>query len=202
MECGSSGICISPSNWCDGVFHCPNGEDENRCGESARGTPRAGVTGALDHPHPKAFRPALGSGCVLASPRVWPAGIYLLARVCAPWWHLPLTLLRSWCPLLHPGSVSRAFQISRGPSLSWCHLSFCIRLPSRALKSSRVPLFPWLSQAAACPPTSVAPPWQFCMPALVAVVRAVGRGEWVAPASRGWDTLGSRHSIWTFLRNL
>lgn len=115
MECGSSGICISPSNWCDGVFHCPNGEDENRCGESAGGTPRVGVTGALDHPHPKAFRPALG--CVLASPRVWPAGIYLLARVCAPWWHLPLTLLRSWCPLLHPGSVSRAFRISRGPSL-------------------------------------------------------------------------------------
>ncbi|XP_058517588.1 transmembrane protease serine 2 [Ochotona princeps] len=31
IECGSSGICISPSNWCDGVFHCPNGEDENRC---------------------------------------------------------------------------------------------------------------------------------------------------------------------------
>nr|XP_045007010.1 transmembrane protease serine 2 [Jaculus jaculus]XP_045007011.1 transmembrane protease serine 2 [Jaculus jaculus]XP_045007012.1 transmembrane protease serine 2 [Jaculus jaculus]XP_045007013.1 transmembrane protease serine 2 [Jaculus jaculus] len=31
MECGSSGICISPSLWCDGIMHCPNGEDENRC---------------------------------------------------------------------------------------------------------------------------------------------------------------------------
>ncbi|XP_003927643.1 transmembrane protease serine 2 isoform X3 [Saimiri boliviensis] len=31
MECGSSGICVSPSNWCDGVSHCPSGEDENRC---------------------------------------------------------------------------------------------------------------------------------------------------------------------------
>lgn len=33
MECGSSGTCISPSHWCDGVLHCPGGEDENRCGE-------------------------------------------------------------------------------------------------------------------------------------------------------------------------
>ncbi|KAK2491263.1 hypothetical protein MC885_015716 [Smutsia gigantea] len=31
MECGSSGTCISPSHWCDGVLHCPGGEDENRC---------------------------------------------------------------------------------------------------------------------------------------------------------------------------
>ncbi|KAM5281194.1 transmembrane protease serine 2 [Ctenodactylus gundi] len=31
MECGSSGICLSASLWCDGVAHCPNGEDENRC---------------------------------------------------------------------------------------------------------------------------------------------------------------------------
>ncbi|KAM9170546.1 transmembrane protease serine 2 isoform 3-T3 [Pangshura tecta] len=31
IECGSSGICVSPSQWCDGVAHCSNGEDENRC---------------------------------------------------------------------------------------------------------------------------------------------------------------------------
>ncbi|XP_004842514.1 transmembrane protease serine 2 isoform X1 [Heterocephalus glaber] len=31
VECGSSGICISPSLWCDGVPHCPSGEDENGC---------------------------------------------------------------------------------------------------------------------------------------------------------------------------
>ncbi|XP_054984167.1 transmembrane protease serine 2 [Sorex araneus] len=31
MECGSSKICVSPSHWCDGVLHCPQGEDENRC---------------------------------------------------------------------------------------------------------------------------------------------------------------------------
>ncbi|KAM4887549.1 transmembrane protease serine 2 isoform 2-T2 [Thomomys bottae] len=31
IECGNSGTCISPSLWCDGVSHCPNGEDENRC---------------------------------------------------------------------------------------------------------------------------------------------------------------------------
>ncbi|XP_054684515.1 transmembrane protease serine 2 [Grus americana] len=31
IECGSSGACISPSQWCDGVSHCPNGEDEIRC---------------------------------------------------------------------------------------------------------------------------------------------------------------------------
>ncbi|EPY89735.1 transmembrane protease serine 2 [Camelus ferus] len=31
MECGSSGTCISPSQWCDGVLHCPGGEDENQC---------------------------------------------------------------------------------------------------------------------------------------------------------------------------
>lgn len=33
MECGSSGTCISSSLWCDGISHCPNEEDENRCGE-------------------------------------------------------------------------------------------------------------------------------------------------------------------------
>uniref|UniRef100_A0A6I8PAW0 Transmembrane serine protease 2 n=2 Tax=Ornithorhynchus anatinus TaxID=9258 RepID=A0A6I8PAW0_ORNAN len=31
IECGSSGTCISPSFWCDGISHCPSGEDENRC---------------------------------------------------------------------------------------------------------------------------------------------------------------------------
>ncbi|XP_012882786.1 PREDICTED: transmembrane protease serine 2 isoform X1 [Dipodomys ordii] len=31
VECGSSGTCISAALWCDGVSHCPNGEDENRC---------------------------------------------------------------------------------------------------------------------------------------------------------------------------
>uniref|UniRef100_H0X0R3 Transmembrane protease serine 2 n=1 Tax=Otolemur garnettii TaxID=30611 RepID=H0X0R3_OTOGA len=31
MECGSSGTCISPYHWCDGISHCPHGEDENRC---------------------------------------------------------------------------------------------------------------------------------------------------------------------------
>ncbi|XP_047927440.1 transmembrane protease serine 2 [Anser cygnoides] len=31
IECGSSGVCVSPSDWCDGVINCPNGEDENRC---------------------------------------------------------------------------------------------------------------------------------------------------------------------------
>ena len=34
IECGSSGTCVSPSHWCDGVLHCPSGEDENRCGKS------------------------------------------------------------------------------------------------------------------------------------------------------------------------
>ncbi|XP_050017990.1 transmembrane protease serine 2 isoform X1 [Alexandromys fortis] len=36
MECGSSGTCISSSLWCDGISHCPNEEDENRCGEFVR----------------------------------------------------------------------------------------------------------------------------------------------------------------------
>ncbi|XP_005375911.1 PREDICTED: transmembrane protease serine 2 isoform X2 [Chinchilla lanigera] len=31
VECSSSGVCISPSLWCDGVMQCPNGEDESRC---------------------------------------------------------------------------------------------------------------------------------------------------------------------------
>lgn len=31
MECGHTGTCVSPSQWCDGVLHCPAGEDENRC---------------------------------------------------------------------------------------------------------------------------------------------------------------------------
>ncbi|XP_030744530.2 transmembrane protease serine 2 [Echinops telfairi] len=31
IECGSSGTCVSPSLWCDGISHCPSGEDENRC---------------------------------------------------------------------------------------------------------------------------------------------------------------------------
>ncbi|XP_009502895.2 transmembrane protease serine 2 isoform X1 [Phalacrocorax carbo] len=30
-ECGSSGACTVPSEWCDGVIQCPNGEDETRC---------------------------------------------------------------------------------------------------------------------------------------------------------------------------
>lgn len=34
IECGSSGTCVSASHWCDGILHCPSGEDENRCGES------------------------------------------------------------------------------------------------------------------------------------------------------------------------
>ncbi|XP_076975070.1 transmembrane protease serine 2 isoform X2 [Tamandua tetradactyla] len=31
MECGSSGTCISPSYWCDGISQCPTGEDEIQC---------------------------------------------------------------------------------------------------------------------------------------------------------------------------
>nr|XP_014432687.1 transmembrane protease serine 2 isoform X1 [Pelodiscus sinensis] len=31
IQCGSSGTCVSPSQWCDGVADCSNGEDENRC---------------------------------------------------------------------------------------------------------------------------------------------------------------------------
>ncbi|XP_069328366.1 transmembrane protease serine 2 isoform X1 [Eulemur rufifrons] len=31
VECGSSGTCVSPAHWCDGVSHCPSGEDENQC---------------------------------------------------------------------------------------------------------------------------------------------------------------------------
>ncbi|XP_061483582.1 transmembrane protease serine 2 isoform X2 [Rhineura floridana] len=31
IQCGTLGVCVSPSKWCDGVNDCPNGEDENRC---------------------------------------------------------------------------------------------------------------------------------------------------------------------------
>uniref|UniRef100_K9J1C5 Transmembrane protease serine 2 n=1 Tax=Desmodus rotundus TaxID=9430 RepID=K9J1C5_DESRO len=31
MECGSSGTCVSAFQWCDGILHCPSGEDENQC---------------------------------------------------------------------------------------------------------------------------------------------------------------------------
>lgn len=31
MECGSSGTCVSASLWCDGILHCPSGEDEKQC---------------------------------------------------------------------------------------------------------------------------------------------------------------------------
>ncbi|NXJ76395.1 TMPS2 protease, partial [Trogon melanurus] len=31
IECGSSGVCMPASMWCDGVSQCPNGEDEARC---------------------------------------------------------------------------------------------------------------------------------------------------------------------------
>ncbi|KFV19177.1 Transmembrane protease serine 2, partial [Tauraco erythrolophus] len=31
IECGSSGECVQPSEWCDGVSDCSNGEDETRC---------------------------------------------------------------------------------------------------------------------------------------------------------------------------
>uniref|UniRef100_A0A8B9FWD8 Transmembrane protease serine 2 n=1 Tax=Amazona collaria TaxID=241587 RepID=A0A8B9FWD8_9PSIT len=31
IECGSSGVCITASQWCDGVSDCPSGEDETRC---------------------------------------------------------------------------------------------------------------------------------------------------------------------------
>lgn len=31
MQCGSSGTCVSLSFWCDGIAHCPNGEDESQC---------------------------------------------------------------------------------------------------------------------------------------------------------------------------
>ncbi|XP_042315230.1 transmembrane protease serine 2 isoform X2 [Sceloporus undulatus] len=31
IRCGTTGICVTPSEWCDGIRNCPNGEDENRC---------------------------------------------------------------------------------------------------------------------------------------------------------------------------
>ncbi|KAJ6662393.1 hypothetical protein lerEdw1_011806, partial [Lerista edwardsae] len=31
IHCGTTGVCVTPSQWCNGVKDCPNGEDENRC---------------------------------------------------------------------------------------------------------------------------------------------------------------------------
>lgn len=31
IRCGTTGVCVTPSQWCNGVNDCPNGEDENRC---------------------------------------------------------------------------------------------------------------------------------------------------------------------------
>uniref|UniRef100_A0A8D0EDK2 Transmembrane serine protease 2 n=1 Tax=Salvator merianae TaxID=96440 RepID=A0A8D0EDK2_SALMN len=31
IQCGTTGVCVTPSQWCNGVRDCPNGEDEDRC---------------------------------------------------------------------------------------------------------------------------------------------------------------------------
>ncbi|XP_066477394.1 transmembrane protease serine 2 [Tiliqua scincoides] len=31
IHCGTTGICVTPAQWCNGMIDCPNGEDENRC---------------------------------------------------------------------------------------------------------------------------------------------------------------------------
>ncbi|XP_060626290.2 transmembrane protease serine 2 [Anolis sagrei] len=31
IKCGTTGMCVAPSQWCDGIRDCPNNEDETRC---------------------------------------------------------------------------------------------------------------------------------------------------------------------------